>query len=292
MRGLRTTALALVALAGPAASPAGAEMLVGLAQAPAGQSLALFDSNTPNSITSVPITGLLAGESLWGLDRRPLTGELFALSNQNRLLTIRPTTGAATPVGTGFTNMLDGASFGFDFNPQIDRIRIVSDANQNFVANPITGDANVAATTPVFYGPGDANEGTDPHVVHHAYDRNVAGTLTTQLRAIDSELDILVTQANNAGTLGTIGALGIDATDVGGFDVAESGAAFAIFSDGVGASNLYSIDLTTGAASSLGSVPLNIVGLTAVPEPSTFALAALGAVAGAARLVRKLRRAK
>jgi hypothetical protein len=267
-------------------------MLVGLAQAPNGQALALFDSNSPSAITSVPITGLMAGESLWGLDRRPLTGELFALSNQNRLLTIRPTTGAATPVGAGFTNSLDGTSFGFDFNPQIDRIRIVSDANQNFVANPITGDANVAATTPVFYAPGDANEGTDPHVVHHAYDRNVAGTLATQLRAIDTELDALVTQANNAGTLGTIGALGVDATDVGGFDVAESGAAFAIFSDGVGVSNLYSIDLTTGAASSLGSVPLNIVGLTAVPEPSTFGLAALGMLVGAARLARGFRRAK
>ena len=46
-----------------------------------------------------------------------------------------PVATVATVVGAGFTNPLDGTSFGFDFNPQIDRIRIVSDANQNFVAN-------------------------------------------------------------------------------------------------------------------------------------------------------------
>jgi hypothetical protein len=290
MRVRNCFALLSLALLGAGASRASAELLVGLAAGESVQSLVFFDSATPSTTTDVAITGLAGGEALLGIDRRPLTGELFAVSDQSRLFVIHPSTGAATVVGTGFTNALDGTSFGFDFNPQIDRIRIVSDSNQNFVANPLNGDANIAATTPVFYVAGDANEGANPNVVHHAYDRNVAGTPATQLRAIDTELDILVTQANNAGTLATIGPLGVDASDIGGFDVSESGAAFAIFSDGDDASGLYSIDLTTGAATSIGTVPWNIVAMTAVPEPSSLALGALCVVALAGRYAGRLRR--
>ncbi len=281
---------AMGAFASLIGGPARAEMLVGLSTSPNGQGLVIFDSLTPGTTSSVAISGLAAGESLLGIDLRPLTGELYALSNQNRVLTIRPNTGQANDVGVGFTNPLSGTSFGFDFNPQIDRIRIVSDANQNFVANPISGDANVAATTPVFYPVGDINAGADPNVVHHAYDRNFAGTLATQLRAIDTNLDILVTQANNAGTLGTIGPLGFDATDIGGFDVSASGAAFAIFNDGGNVSELYSIDLGTGSAAFLGAVPGTITGLTAVPEPSTLALLAIAVTMGGAIVTRRTRR--
>ena len=89
-----------------------------------------------------------------------------------------------------------------------------------------------------------------------------------------------MTQANNAGTLETIGALGVDAFDIGGFDVATSGNAFAAFSNGVGAvdSTLYSIDLSTGAATSLGVIPHTVWGLAAVPvpEPSSMLLACGG----------------
>ncbi|MDZ4783926.1 MAG: DUF4394 domain-containing protein [Planctomycetia bacterium] len=285
-------ALTALVLMGSAGETANAEKLVGLGGTPNGQSLVIFDSATPGTVSSVAITGLADGESLWGIDRRPATGELLALSNQNRLLTIRPNTGFATVVGAGFTNPLDGSSFGFDFNPQIDRIRIVSDANQNFVANPITGDANVAATTPVFFAVGDVNAAADPHVVHHAYDQNVAGTLATQLRAIDTDLDILVTQANNVGTLGTIGPLGFDATDIGGFDVSDSGNAFAIFNAGGNTSGLYSINLTSGAGTFLGEVPGAIHGLTAVPEPSTFGLLAIALTMGGAFAARHARRGR
>lgn len=71
---------------------------------------------------------------------------------------------------------------------------------------------------------------------------------STQLRAIDSNLDILVTQANNAGTRGTIGARGVDATSVDGFDIGTSGKGYAIFADVLlGSSRAYTIDLSAGA---------------------------------------------
>jgi hypothetical protein len=283
-RNWQTIAAVVVVAAATLTGFARAESLVGLSNlVGGGQGLVFFDSTSPGVVTNVPITGLSAGETLLGLDRRPLTNELYGLSNLNRLVTVRPGNGAATVVGAGFTNALVGTRFGFDFNPQIDRIRIVSDADQNFVAHPMTGNANVAATTPVFYPVGDANAGANPNVVHHGYDRNFAGTPATQLRAIDTTLDILVTQANNAGTLGTIGSLGIDATDVGGFDVARSGAAFAIFNSGGASSTLYSINLFTGAAASLGAVPGVISGLTTIPEPSSALLLVAGSMGALVR---------
>ena len=273
---------------------ASAEDLVGLIDLPVGgQSLYAFDSGSPAAGSTVSISGLGAGEQLLSIDFRPLTGELYGLSNGNAIYTLNPNTGSASLVGAGFTDSLNGGNFGFDFNPAIDRIRIVSDADQNFVAHPDTGDANVASTTPVFYATGDANQGAQPNVVHHAYDGNVFGALAsgTQLRAIDTNLNILVTQANNAGTLETIGPLGIDVEDIGGFDVATSGNAFGAFSDGVGAvtSTLYSIDLTTGSATSLGAIPHTVWGLAAVPVPEPSSAVLMSGVFAALCLLRRKR---
>lgn len=249
-----------------------AESLVGLASLiNGGQALVQFDSATPSMLNSTTISGLSPTEQILSIDFRPLTGELYGLSDRNAIYTLDRMSGNATKIGAGFTDALNGGNFGFDFNPQIDRIRIVSDADQNFVAHPTTGNANIATTTNVAYAAGDPNTGKQPNVVHHAYDGNVFGQLaaSTQLRAIDTQLDLLVTQANNAGTLQTIGSLGIDAQDIGGFDISTSGIAYAAFSNGVGAiaSSLYTINLNTGAATKIGTIPQTIWGLAAVPVP-------------------------
>lgn len=291
-------------------TPVAAEPLVALLQSEGKggtrNALTTFDSADPAVITPlVDITGLGPGAEVLGIDYRPLTGQLYALSSESAIYTLNVATGAATLVGEGFNDELDGTYFGFDFNPVIDRIRIVSDTGQNFVAHPDTGLANVAATTDVFYGPGDANEGETPRVVHHAYDGVVVGELAsaTQLRAVDSGLDVLVTQANNAGTLGTIGDLTADAGDMGGFDIGASGAAFATFpfggvtaAGGAGVSGgsisgwrLYTIDLETGVADGAGDIglpseSLDVAGLAIVPvipEPSSLLLFALAAVTAA-----------
>ncbi|MCA9189160.1 MAG: DUF4394 domain-containing protein [Pirellulaceae bacterium] len=272
----RSTAVTFVLLLSTAAS---GEQLVALVEPVVGEQLLyVFDSATPAVGATAVISGLGNSEQLLAIDYRPLTGELYGLSSGSAIYTIAASTGIATKVGSGFTDALNGGNFGFDFNPVIDRIRIVSDADQNLVAHPDTGNANVATTFAVAYGTGDVNEGAQPNVVHHAYDGVVFGALatSTQLRAIDSNLDILVSQANNAGTLGTIGPLGVDAEDIGGFDIATTGNAFAAMSDGVGSvtSTLYSIDLDTGAATSIGAIPYTVWGLAAnpVPEPNSLGL--------------------
>jgi len=279
---MKTTLTLAMATALVASSPAGADSLVLLTESGLGQGLVTVDSAAPGS-PSGPlyfVHGLGAGETLLAIDYRPLTGQLYGLGSSNAVYTLDAGSGAATRVGSGFTDPLNGGSYGFDFNPVIDRIRIVSDANQNVVAHPVTGNANVAATRPVAFASGDANFGKDPNVVHHAYNGNVLGALgtATQLHAIDSNLDILVTQANNAGTLGTIGALGVDATNVGGFDIGTNGQAYAVFADVLaGTSRAYSIDLTTGAATALGGIGIVVSGVAVQPVPVPAALPMLGA---------------
>lgn len=222
--------------------------------------LVSFDVDAPGTLTSqVAITGLGVGETVLGIDFRPAAPTtLFALGSGSALYTINTATGVATKVGTGFTTALTGQSYGFDFNPVIDRIRIVGDNNQNIVANPDTGDANVATTVDVFYGDGDANAGSDPLVFASAYTNSVAGATATQLYGIDANLDVLATQANNTGVLGTVGPLGVSVEGVGGFDLVGEGDGIASYAalntSTTGGSGLYFIALSTGNATLLGDI--------------------------------------
>src|SRR5688572_5502838 len=102
-----------------------------------------FETGSPHDVTIVgAITGLQGGETILGIDLRPATGQLYALSSGNRIYTINKTNGAAMLVGF-LTTPLSGTSFGFDFNPAVDRIRIVSDADQNLRVNPNDASAVV-----------------------------------------------------------------------------------------------------------------------------------------------------
>ena len=101
--------------------------------------LLIFNPFDPKPIAK-PITGLQTGETLLGLDMRPANGQLYALGSSNRLYTLNTSSGLATAVGTAaFTPALSGTAFGFDFNPTVDRIRIVSNTGQNLRAHPETG---------------------------------------------------------------------------------------------------------------------------------------------------------
>jgi hypothetical protein len=256
-----------------------AEEIVAVASVLGSPTLIRFDSNSPALVTIIGGISNLDGEDIHGIDYRPANGDLYAITSGDRVVRVDRHTAVATWLGDDTLNTpLAGEAFGFDFNPQIDRIRSVSDEDQNLVLNPNTAAIQLVAT-PVFYPVGDLHAGANPNVVHHAYDNNNIGVTTTQLRAIDSDLDILVKQANNAGTLTTVGELGVDFTDVGGFDVSgATGNGYAISTDNIlgvlGASLVYSIDLESGSATLLGDVGLPLVNLlsveamTVVPAPA------------------------
>jgi hypothetical protein len=212
-----------------------------------GNQLVRFNAGSPGTLTTVgAITGLQAGENILGIDFRPATGQLFGLGSTSRLYVINKTTGAATAVGAPFATALTGTNFGFDFNPTVDRIRIVSDTGQNLRANPNDGTVIVDGTL---------NPGT-PQVTAAAYTNNFAGAMTTTLYDIDTTTDRLLIQSNpNAGTLTDVGALGADFQPINGFDFfSGNNTAYAVTSNPLGNPVLYTINLTTGAATIVGIV--------------------------------------
>ncbi len=250
-----------------------------------------FDSAAPSAVlTANFVTGLAQNEVLLGIDFRPATGQLYALGSGNNLYTLNTATAAATLVGGGIGTTLSGTAFGFDFNPTVVRIRVVSDTDMNIRLNPITGGLAATDSNLSFAGT-DISAGKNPSVVGSAYTNNFPGASSTTLYGIDSALDVLVTQVPpNNGTLNTVGNLGltINATNLTGFDIFNVSTAYAALQGSGGTSNFYTIDLTTGAVSSLvgeigGGLGVRDIAVAIVPEPSTGLLLGLGML-GLARL--------
>lgn len=272
MTGIARRLIAALTLFAAVAAPAAAqEVLVGIGSK---NRLVFFTSNNPGEVSVVKVSGLQKGEKLLGLDRRPLTGQLYALGSTSRLYTINPESGVATAIGAGpFTPGLSGTRFGFDFNPVVDRIRIISNSGQNLRVHPDTG-VLAATDTSLAYAIGDAGEGSLGGVVAAGYTNSVTpAPVSTTLYNIDTLRDVLVTQnPPNNGTLNTVGALGVNATEVAGFDISGStGTAYASFQLKLklGKSqraSLYTINLATGAATFVGRIggPFPLSGLTSL----------------------------
>ena len=233
-----------------------------------------FKAATPNVFdTSVAIGGLQGGEKIIGFDGRPANGRFYALTDAGRIYTIDPTTGAATPGASLMADMADltlpftalsGASFGVNFNPVPDRLRIVSDMEQSLRVNVDNGNTTT-----------DTALNRVPFAVSAAaYTNSVAPPTTTMLYVIDTQSDHLAIQnPPNNGTLNDVGGLGIDVTAVSGFDIVGpdmANTAIAALAVGTGASSLYTINLTTGAATLVGTIGVQptdrITGLSAVPS--------------------------
>jgi hypothetical protein len=235
--------------------------------------LLTFDSATPWQIQqNVPVSGLAAGESLVSIDARPANGVLYGVSNRNLVYTVNSTTGVTTRVGSGPATLAQVGGFvGIDFNPGVDRLRLVTAANQNLRLNPndgvvVDGDPVTPGTqgdTNLAFAAGDPNQLADPAIVEAAYDRNFQGTILTTLYAIDPVLNILVriggvdgTPSPNGGQVFTVGGLGFNAGNRVGFDITPSGTAFAALTgnNGSGPTRLATINLASGAATFLGNI--------------------------------------
>lgn len=213
--------------------------------------LLIFNFMNVGTPISKPITGLQANETVLGLDFRPMNGQLYALGSSSRLYVINTSSGAAMAVGTSpFATMLSGTAFGFDFNPTVDRIRCVSNNGQNLRLHPETGA--VAAVD------GALNPGT-PMITASAYTNNFAGATTTVLYNIDVMTDKLTKQdPPNNGTQVDVGALGINVEASSGFDIgSRSNMAYAALRVG-STTSIYSINLTTGAATKMGDLPSSV----------------------------------
>ena len=109
-------------------------------------------------------------------------------------------TGAATAPGANpFNMLLNGVRFGVDFNPIVDRLRVVSDAGQSLRVVPDSGALQNSDPT-LAYAALDPAFGIAPHVVSVAYANNLGIATSTTLYAIDSTQDTLVTIGSVNGT--------------------------------------------------------------------------------------------
>jgi hypothetical protein len=203
-------------------------------------------ANAAQQPISKAVTGVQAGEKIVGIDMRPLNGQLYGLGSTGRLYTLNLSSGAVAALGAT-PLVITGTDFGFDFNPTVDRIRIVSNTGLNLRANPNDG-ALTAPDLPL-------NPGA-PSVTAAAYTNNFAGAATTTLFDIDTNTDRLLRQdPPNNGLLVDIGPLGINATSLNGFDIGgTSGTAYAILTVGT-SSAIYTINLQSGAATKTADFP-------------------------------------
>lgn len=217
--------------------------------------LLFFDSATPgNPFAAIGFTGIPNGENLVGFDYRPATGGLYALSDMGRLYLINASSGVATQINSNGLVPVGATAYGFAFNAVVDRIRVTVDTDQNYRLDPDTG--GVAGTdTPLQYAGMDPHAGANPNVVGSAYTNSFAGALVTVLYDIDSNLDILAIQnPPNNGTLNTVGPLGVDTSNVVGFDISAVTGVFYASLAVANSRNLYTINQVSGAATLVGTI--------------------------------------
>ena len=217
-----------------------------------------------NAELSFAVAGLPAGESLLSIDFRPATGQLYALGSTSRLYVINLASGVATPLGTApFTPALSGTIANIDFNPTVDRIRLVSNTGQNLRLVPETGA--VAAVD------GNINGGTNPSISSIAYSNNFAGAATTELFVIDVTSRKLFKQVPpNNGTLVEVATINVNFTGKGGFDIVDTFALVTFTVDGV--NKLYSINTITAAATFIVNLAGAIRDIAIPTAPVAYAI--------------------
>ena len=221
-------------------------------------------------------------ERLDALAYRPVSGELMGFSKDGSIHTVDVNSGALSDVNAKFAAeaATDAGAFAFDFNNTLDAARLVGLDGTNLVffpSNFADERANqVLRFTDAFYGEGDINEGVEPLIYANAYTNAINGKKaeTTFQYALDARTDSLVSLANNAGTLATVGAVMIDGEAVdlvsaGGFDIVspEEGMdmAYAVLQLGdANTSGVYEINLETAEATLVADLDtIGVVGFAA-----------------------------
>ncbi len=287
-----------------------------VAYAPPG--IARFNSASPSTVTTQGLAAVGAGETLVAIARRPQTGQFFGLgvdpaANDATLYIVDPQVGSVTAVGSGgsvsFTtdgttpvDLPDPAvtSYGMDFNPTVDRIRVVTTTGLNFRLNPNTGGPvdgnnggiNVTGTNPdgAVNGLPGGSFGLSAAAYTNSFGQPLTGGVTTQYTLDPNSNALFIQNPPNAGTQTTqkpitLGGSPLDFGGRSGFDIASdvaitssgaaaTGKAFAGFTIG-GITGLYSVDLATGAATNAGTIgtgtlavhSLSIGEPTPVPAP-------------------------
>ena len=228
-----------------------------------GNNFALFHSASPGTVDrNLPITGLLVGDRIVGIDFRPVDGKLYGVGLDSRVYVVDTITAVASPVGATFTPALDGTHFGMVLDPATDKIRIQSaESGQNLQIDPATGQV-VSADAALAYAPADPNAGLDPDIAATAVTSG-AGAATYGINWFRDELVVMADPAN--GQVRTVGSTGVTTAACAAMDVASDGVMYASMTIS-GINNLYTMNLTTGAATSLGEIDV-VVSIQSIAIP-------------------------
>jgi hypothetical protein len=232
-----------------------------------------FNAGLPGSLSGYrQITGLQPGERIVGLDFRPSNGRLYGVGTAGQLYLIDSVTAIAEAVGPGRFRTLASGDVGFDFDPAADLIRFVTANGDNLRLDPDTGtlvdaDPKTEGLQPdadLAYARGEFTTGPRMRLTAAAYSNSVPGAKTTTLFGIERSVGVLVTQGTHeraftrvppeSGLLYSVGLLGVALGDGPlSFDVSTANVGILCVS-GAGRSELYQVDLRTGAAGHLGSI--------------------------------------
>jgi hypothetical protein len=83
--------------------------------------------------STTAIVGLPPAENIVSIDYRPATGQLYALGSSSRIYFINEKSGVATAVGSTVFSCYSWANASLDFNPTVDRIRLVTASGQDYI---------------------------------------------------------------------------------------------------------------------------------------------------------------
>jgi hypothetical protein len=233
----------------------------------AGRLICFEDDDPGRTRDRGPVSGLTTDTRLVGIDYRPATGndgdrgDLYGVGDQGGVYVVDDRNGKAT-LRSRLNVPLAGQSFGVDFNPTVDRLRIVSDTGQNLRVDVDTG----ATTTDggLAYPPA---AGPATGVAGAAYTNNDADPATgTTLFDIDALLDQVAMQSPaNSGQLAATGKLGVDAGPLVGADIhstVRNGTTVGLRGLATltvaGRSGLYRLDLLQGRARARGYFPAGV----------------------------------
>jgi hypothetical protein len=243
---MRTT-LALAATLLTAAAPAQAATIWAL---DAAGSLAKIDTETRKAMPAKAVKG--TDGALLAIALRPADGKLYGLTAKGQLVTVDTETAMAKEVAR-LDKPLDGATrTTINFNPVVDRLRVVSSSGGNWRIHPDTGAVTVDGG--LKYAPDSAYSESKPMVTTGAYSNHFAGTKETALYTLDAKLGLMnVQMPPNDGIQQPKGRLNQAVPANAGFD---------ILADGMGgnkgfvvaAGALHGLDIATGQLTPMGRI--------------------------------------
>ncbi|UIX34736.1 DUF4394 domain-containing protein [Streptomyces sp. GQFP] len=233
----------------------------------ADQRLVTFRVDRPGRAVPLgKVNGLHGDTRLIGIDYRVQNNKLYGVGDRGGIYTVREIGAKATKVSQ-LSVPLQGSSFGVDFNPAANRLRVISDTGQNLRHNiddpagaPAAGTTatdGVLTNPPV---PPATSGATATGVTAAAYTNNdLDATTATTLFDVDTVNDqVSIQSPANAGNLAPTGKLGVDAAPAGaGFDIYSSNRSgtntgYAVLRVG-GAQRLYQVNLLNGSVQRAGT---------------------------------------